>query len=77
MDLFFEKLYEMLSPTSSYYNNIIHLKMRYQSIIDEQHKVVVSAENKNIELNKIRIASIEIVDKLEDSDFDIVPKLSI
>lgn len=70
MDLCFEKLYEMLSPTSNFYNDVIHLKMRYQRITDEQHKGTVSAENRNLELNKIQLALIEFIDKLQEIDFD-------
>lgn len=69
-DLCFKKLYEMLNPTSNYYNDIIHLRMRYQRIIDDQYRGVVSNDNRNLELNKIQIALIEFVDKLEDSDFE-------
>lgn len=70
MDLCFEKLYEMLSPTSDYYNVVIHLKMRYQRVTNEEYKGIISAENKNLELNKIQIALIEFVDKLDEIDFE-------
>lgn len=70
IDLCFEKLYEMLSPTSNYYNDIIHLKMRYNRITEEQHKGIISVENRSLELNNIQVALIEFVNKLEDSDFE-------
>lgn len=74
MDLCFEKLYEMLSPTSDYYNDIIHLKMRYDRIYGEQLKGIVSEDNRNLELNKVQVALIEYLDKLEDSDLDVSNK---
>ena len=71
MDLCFEKLYEMLSPTSYYYNDIIHLKMRNQRVTDDNYRGLISLEQRNLELNKIQVALIEFVDKLTESDFEV------
>lgn len=76
IDPCFEKLYEILSPNSDYYNDFIHLKMRYQRITDEQNKGVVSTEDKNLELNKIQIALIENIDKLKEVDFGGVSEIN-
>lgn len=69
VDYCFEKLSEALSPSSYYYNSIIHLKGRFYRIKDETNKNLISFSEKNLELDKIQIALLEYIDKLEDNDF--------
>lgn len=69
LDFCFDKLYETLSPISYYYNDIIHLKLRYTRIENESNKGITDNEYKDRELNRIQKALLEYIDKLEDEDF--------
>ena len=71
MDLCFEKLGEMLSPTSEYYDSIVHLKLRYTTIINDQHKGIISENDRKVELNRIQLALIAFLNELEESDFEL------
>lgn len=69
VDFCFKKLYETLSPESYYYNDIIHLKIRYSRIKNETNMNLISFSDKNLEIDKIQVALLEYIDKLEDEDF--------
>ena len=56
IDFCFDKLYETLSPKSYYYNDIIHLKMRYSRVENETNMNLISFSEKNLELDRIQVA---------------------
>ncbi|TVL97340.1 MAG: hypothetical protein CV087_22455 [Candidatus Brocadia sp. WS118] len=74
IDNCFDKLSNSLSPTSYYYDDIIHLKGRYNRLKREVNLDVVSSQDKNIEINKIEIALIEYINKFKEEDFQILEK---
>lgn len=69
VDHCFDKLYDALSPDSYYYNDIIHLKSRYDRVSKETNKNLISFSEKNLEMDRIQVALLEYIDKLEDEDF--------
>lgn len=70
-------LYQCLAPTSEYFNDIIHLNMRYQRVRQDENKGVISLADRNLELNKIQVALIEFVDSLDSSDFQSIDTIVV
>lgn len=72
MDACFDAISKSLSPASYYFDDIIHLKGRYNRIKREVNLDIVAIQEKNIELNRIEIALIEYINKFEEEDFQIL-----